>query len=225
MLLQRAILACVCVAAACGVTQAGVITDPAMALDADSLSSPLTPGINIIPDINGGGIFGFYNPNPSPILELEFQTRIAAGLNPTDVSSAFSCQQSNPFFLGCSIGYIPATGMLIIDFSGEGGAQQGIPTLLPGCASTPDGPGCDTVGHFGITLNYGFSFDGDSGGWSPSVNPELFPSTPVLAPQVINGPTINDATPEPSSLILFGAALLFAPLLPKVRALRNRKET
>src|SRR6202023_1587271 len=113
-----------------------------------------------------------------------FQVSIATGLEQGTINTAFNCQQSNPFFLGCFINYVPTTGLLSIGFSGvnppnQFGQKEGIPPLLPGCLSNPDAPGCRDVGHFIITLNDNFALNGASGGWSQTANPVLFPMSQI----------------------------------------------
>jgi hypothetical protein len=196
---------------------AGTLSDPSMGVKVGSLSDPFLEGGSMVPT-NGGGVFGYYNPFSTFITSLEFDVTIKTGLNPVDVSKAFVCndantpgRNSNPFFLNCGVAYNQDSGLLVIGFFGvnppddeppgdsEAGEQEGIPPLLPGCALTPDGPGCTGVGHFLITLNDNFAIRGiPSGGWSVANSPDLFATDPVIR---IAG------VPEPSS-----GALLFAGL-------------
>jgi hypothetical protein len=189
---------------------AGTLSDPSMGVKVGSLSEPFLAGGSIMP-VNGGGVFGYYNPFSTFITSLEFDVTIKTGLSPIDVSKAFVCNDAktpggnaNPFFLNCGVAYNLDSGLLLISFfgvnppseSGAGG-QEGIPPLLPGCGHTPDGPGCTVVGHFLITLNDNFSIQGDpSGGWSVARSPDLFTTDPVIR---------IDGVPEPSSgVLLFG---------------------
>ena len=199
----------------------GTITDPAMGLDSDSFSSPISSAGPFIP-INGGGVFGFYNDTGAIISQLNIRTTILTGLSQSIIDAAFTCEQPTSFFLNCSIAYQPATGVLTVSFFGvnppdgdefetpyspadnEHNEQQGIPPILAHCTLTPDIPGCNDVGHFVITLNDGFATVGDPhGGWSFDRNPELFSS---------DGPSFSVAaivteTPEPSAMILLGSGV------------------
>jgi hypothetical protein len=188
-----------------------------MGVKVGSLSDPFLPGGSIVP-VNGGGVFGFYNPLRTFITSLEFDVTIKAGLNSVDVSEAFVCNDAttpngnaNPFFLNCGVAYNPDSGFLVISFFGvnppdpdppgdsEAGEHEGIPPLRPGCALTPDDPGCTVVGHFLITLNDHFAIRGaPSGGWSVDRSPDLFATDPVIR---IAG------APEPSSGVLLLAGL------------------
>ena len=206
--------------------RAGTITDPTMGVDAGSFSDPLNSNTIITP-INGGGVFGYYNATSSIITSLVFQTTITTGLTDDQIAAAFSCQQSNPFFLGCSVGYTKATGVLEITFSGVNPAdgdettnnevdeQEGIPPLLAGCELTPDSLACNTVGHFVITLNDGFALTGTSGGWSAAANPDLFTVDPHFGVQSVG---IEALVPEPGSAVLLGFALLTVGVVAGIRA-------
>jgi hypothetical protein len=203
---------------------AGTLSDPTMGVKVGSLSDPFTVGSSIVP-INGGGVFGFYNPFRVFITSLEFEVTIRTGLDPTEVSAAFVCNDaetpgnnSNPFFLDCGVGYNPDSGLLVISFFGvhpdgdpdppgesEAGEHEGIPPLIPQCAKTPDAPGCTNVGHFLITLNDNFAIRGAPfGGWSADRSPDLFATDPVI----IIGPA-----PEPSSAALLLGGLVVLGLL------------
>jgi hypothetical protein len=197
-----------------GFCWAGTLSDPSMGVKVGSLSDPFLEGRLIVP-VDGGGVFGFYNPFSTFLTSLKFDLTIKTGLNPVDVSEAFVCNDANtpggnanPFFLNCGVAYNPDSGFLVIRFFGvnppdqdppdhtEAGEQEGIPPLIPGCGPTPDGPGCNVVGHFIITLNDDFAIQGPpSGGWSVAKSPDLFAADPVIR---IGG------VPEPSS----GAQLL-----------------
>src|SRR6186997_106407 len=99
---------------------AGVIKDPAMGVDVDSNSDPLSGGINFTP-VNGGGVFSYFNDTGHLITELLFETFAAPNLPQQEVIDAFVCNASNnqnPFFLDCSVDYQPSDGKLTIDFFG-----------------------------------------------------------------------------------------------------------
>jgi len=215
--------------ALCSIAQAnGIITDPRMSILEDQFSDPLTSTTVIVPDANGGGIFGFYNPTGVRITELTLTATIATGLDPTTISLAFACNGpndlggfANPFFLHCGFNYVGATGVLTVAFWGTNplseadqfqlGNHEGIPPLLPGCLPTPDAPGCTPLGHFAIDLNDTISVD--SGGWSNAANPLLFnPGQPVFGVAGFSntfGFVPNEfAVPEPTTTLLVGGAFL-----------------
>lgn len=195
-----------------------------MGVKVGSLSDPFSAGASILP-VNGGGVFGFYNPFSTFLTSLEFDVTIKTGLSPADVSAAFVCNDAstpgvnaNPFFLHCGVAYNSESGFLAINFFGvnpaetgeapnnsEAGEQEGIPPLIPTCALTPDGPGCTGVGHFLITLNDNFAVGGaPSGGWSVARSPDIFATDPVIKVAGV---------PEPSSAALLLAGLVGLGLL------------
>jgi hypothetical protein len=202
----------------------GIIHDPSMAVEAGDFSSALYPGTNFVPTADGGGMIGFYNATNHYITVLQFQAYIATFLDDNTIQASFACAEGNisPFFKECSVQYVPTTGLLAFSFwdtnpltgsetGDQAGAQKGIPTLLPGCAATPDAVGCNDVGHFAINLNNNFFHVGDSGGWNNTNSPGLFlPSGPVfIATQIstIFGDEPIDL-PEPATLAMMGGALV-----------------
>jgi hypothetical protein len=178
-----------------------------MGLESDSLSDPITVNTTFRP-INGGGVFGFFNPTPLTIIALDFQTALKSGLDPATLVGVFFCNDANtpihpnPFFTNCALDYNPTNGSLVISFFGvddDGGIQTlskasskdceeddpiferlGILPLLADCAQTPDAPGCTGQGHFVVTLNDGFVTTGTSGGWSVAASPFFFSQDPVF---------------------------------------------
>src|SRR5438552_8915095 len=117
LLLKRALFA-IGVAIVFSVTaSASIIKDPDMGIDEGSLSDPIFTTTSFIP-INGGGAFGFFNPGRTFITQIAFQVLIRPGLDQDTVLDAFHCQESNPFFLGCFVNYVPATGILRITLTG-----------------------------------------------------------------------------------------------------------
>jgi MYXO-CTERM domain-containing protein len=218
-LLKRLSISCCTVILVCAAAKAGIIKDPSMGMEDGSFSSPILPGGNFIPDPAGGGSFGFFNPNSSFIVEIDFFTFLFPNLNPADVNTAFTCNSgpANPFFLNCGFQYFPSSGLLTIRFFGvnpsdapedpfdnEAGEEEGIPTIPPGCPVEPAaGTPCFGVGHFVITLNDGFVVDpggGGTGGWS---DPNLFPGgdATLFVSDVIT------ASPEPGTMAMAAGAL------------------
>ena len=211
---------------------AGPIKDPQMGLDADSLSSPFTTGTTFAPN-NGCGVFRFFNPFPQFIVGITIETRILPELTPQQLNGVFQCNDQfttalpNPFFKNCAINYTFADGTLDIRFFGvnpdrgddpfpetEAGEHEGIPPLRPGCTvATADSEGCNRIGHFLLTLNNGFSEEGNNGGWSTTATPGIF---------LEGGPTFKvtqvTLTPEPAT-----AAMLFGALVCLGIAKRPRK--
>jgi hypothetical protein len=218
--------------ALCGISHAnGIITDPRMSILEDQFSDPFNSSTIFAPDGNGGGFFGFFNPTGVRITELTLTTTIATGLDPSVIAVAFACNDAssgggfaNPFFLHCGFSYVGVTGVLTIAFWGTNplseadqfllGNHEGIPPLLPGCAATPDAPGCAGLGHFAFDLNDSLTVTG--GGWSFEKNPNLFnPGEPVFTVGNFSNtfgfvPTGfgESAVPEPGTIILMGGALL-----------------
>jgi hypothetical protein len=196
--------------------RASLITDPDIGIEDGAFSDPIRVGTTFTP-INGGGVFGFFNPSETFfIVKLAFQVPIAGGLSQQLIDANFRCE-SDPFFLGCFFLYSPTAGTLDIEFSGTGlEGRQGIPPLPPGCAVDPHAPGCGELGHFGITLNDRFALTGASGGWSQARNPVFFP---------FGDPTFTTTevqfAPEPSSALLAAGALL---AILGVRRFRRRSQ-
>src|SRR5262249_15419165 len=132
----------------------------------------------------------------------------------------------NPFFHSCSFAYDPSSGELDISFFdpilrlGPSGAPlgAGIPTLPDGCSTHPDlvnaDFNCTASGHFGIILN---DVNGNpttppppDGGWRFDPNNPVFPDGPVVF--TVTQAEHDDSnglslTPEPSTFVLFGAAI------------------
>jgi hypothetical protein len=220
MLLKKTLGMSVAALVLSSVAWGGTITDPAMGLDSDSFSSPISSAGPFIP-INGGGIFGYFNDTGHIITELIIHTTILPGLSQNIIDAAFACQEPTAFFLHCSIGYQPLDGLLTISFFGVNppdgdniNEQEGIPPIPPNCTN-PESGACGNVGHFVITLNDGFATTGEpQGGWSFDRNPELFNA---------GGPSFNVAaiveSPEPSALVLLGSGV--AALLLRRRVNRR----
>jgi hypothetical protein len=182
------------------IARADVVPDPDIIFDDDSLSNPIGVGSTFTPSVDGGGIFLFFNPNSTPITQVEFDVTLTSALTPGFGVSSFdgiNCGGAD-FFSTCTI-TVPgaAPTEVIVEFFGQDSTHHGIPTLLPGCSSDPDGPGCSTVGHFAINLNNNDNPAGDVGGWETT--------TPFDTSVVV------DAVPEPSTAILLviGCALIF----------------
>jgi hypothetical protein len=216
----------------------GIIHDPAMAVERGDFSIAILQGLNFVPAGGGGGVIGFYNASAVNITELMFEVDIATNLDPTVIEQSFTCEQGNasPFFMNCSVQYVPSTGLLGISFWGtvpaaapgtaippdELGLHMGIPPLLSGCAGTPEDPGCTDVGHFAITLNNNFALSGDTGGWNNTNSPGLFNAggvTFVVADisTEYGAEPLELSTPEPATFALMGGALLGLGWLAKRR--------
>jgi hypothetical protein len=204
---------------------------PPCPLNAPSQPCPTT----ITPLSGGGGIFDFFNPSTTEtITELNFAVQLniqpsfspdcngAMGLAaPTciaDVESQFSCNNAttagaqNPFFEFCGVTFVPSYDAISFSFFGTNGTSApGILPLLPGCLTPPNTPdstspiNCTSQGHFSITLNYGFSSSGDSGGWSTSGNAGLFGDT---TPTINFISDVESSAPEPATALAAGLALL-----------------
>jgi len=189
------------------------ITDPAMGMDAGSLSIGILQFTGFIPNQigtqpdPGGGVIGLFNDTGSIVSSIDFRVFIKPGLAETLVDSAFVCNGANnpalpnPFFATCTLNYNSNSGQL--DFLFAGG--PGIPLPNPGCNdANKDDEGCSPgPGHFIMTLNDGFDEDprGSEGGWLAS-DDALFNGAPDI--------TIGAFTtaPEPSTLLLSGTAVL-----------------
>jgi uncharacterized protein (TIGR03382 family) len=211
---------------------ASTIPDPSAQIDAGSQSNPFSGlgSFNPTGD-NGSGIIALYNDTGGLLTSISMHTDIDPGLTYTTVNATtialdnidFSCNDANsgnPFFLNCGVtySYVPGNtfGVLTISFFGVNpyvpptsasgldlrGAHEGIPTLLPGCASTPDGPGCTDVGHFAFNF-----LSLQTNGWTdPSTESAVFlnDTFPTFAP-----PSYTDtASPEPGTSTLLAAGLL-----------------
>lgn len=210
----------------------GVIQDPAMGVEGGVFSDPIGVGVTFIP-VNGGGVFGFFNPFATFITALDFQVQIRTGLSSSLIAAAFTCNDQsttaspNPFFLNCSISYDSVTGLLGISFFGvnpmtpdttpfdtEIGKREGIPPLAIPCRP-PAPEDCSPRGHFAITLNNNFSVSTDSsGGWRPGASPDLFDTVPTITTTAV---TLD--APEPGTLLL-GLPLLGVFLLRRRARLR-----
>jgi hypothetical protein len=204
----------------CGVARANGIIDPAMKVLYDEFSDSISQGLQFQPNSGGGGVFGFFNATGHSITELTFETLIQPNIDPTDIASAFVCNQGNfnPFFLFCRVDYLQASGRLTIAFWGTNQAPAvdhlGVAPLPTGCtAANADSPGCTGSGHFAISLNDDFSLTPSTGGWSESVNPLLFPpggpTFTVTEIQTMTGAVPLDiaAVPEPGTIWLVACAL------------------
>jgi len=201
----------------CGATQGGTIIDPQMKMLEDELSSAILQGTQFNPNSTGGGVFGFFNATGKTITEITFETLILPNISPMTIASAFVCNQANfnPFFLFCRIDYAAFSGRMTIAFWGTTPPPTDHPGILPlpsGCLSTPDAPGCTGTGHFAVSLSDSFSLSDPNGGWSSTINPQLFlpglPTFTVTEIQTLFGatPTLI-ATPEPAMFGLVGVGL------------------
>ena len=184
-------------------------------LDLGCCSQPINAG-NIITPVNGGGIFDFYNPNNSPIIEMVFKADI--GVNAVVDDTHFVCNTNGLFFLSCDRSFVD--GILTFDFHGtntldgdegpvapdpdEPAQQEGITTLPAGCLPTeespdqPDSAGCTQAGHFVVDLN-----TGDSTGLWGNIqleNTEIATTTATY--------TSPFTLPEPEVFSLLGLGLL-----------------
>ena len=135
-------------------------TDPEIAVDAGSFSTPISLGSTCTPSADGGGICDFENDTGSTITLLEFEDSVnvpglpagsgqsqyppAPAPNPT-----FTCDPTNVFF-ECVILFqtppVTTTDEVTILFSGA-------PGIAPG-------------EHFEVNLNDNNSLTGDTGGWN-----------------------------------------------------------
>jgi hypothetical protein len=205
----------------CRPASADLFKDPDMSMDPGSFSTAISQFTGFTPNqTTGGGILDLFNDTGQTLTRFALTTFINTGL--TLAPNTFVCSTGpSPFFLNCSITYDPSTGSLTTLWSGvnppdndpndaEIGEQEGIPPLLPGCdAQNADTPACAGQGHFAISFNDEFSFTGNTGGWSPTVNPGLFSTAP----------TFQLVTPEPSGVVLIATALI---AIAGIRRLRKR---
>jgi len=209
---------------------AGTIGDPAAWIDPGGGSNPFygtgsfSPCGDIDPiTLQCTGIVHLYNATGFLLTSISLSTTINTDLSAASVSGSsivldgypFECGDGTPkFFLNCNISYAPDSGDLVISFFGVypvhqaapgdlKGLDEGIPPLLPGCVSTPDGAGCDDVGHFSFNF-LDFDLPAGSNGWT-SDNTTLFPGgvTPTL-----DATSTDTATPEPGASTLLAAGLL-----------------
>jgi len=190
---------------------AGIIPDPAMSIEEDSLSDPVSGGISFVAgeerggSIPGGGIFGFYNDTGFQITRIDIDTLANRSIPSADFDPAFQC--NSPFFLECDFFYNPDTGALRISFFGINSDHQGIPSCGRSCLDTP-------FGHFAINLNNPPP-EQDHGGWNLA---DFFPQDD--GPNGTDRPTsfvgsVN--SPEPGTVLLLGSALA------GVSAIRRRR--
>jgi hypothetical protein len=194
---------------------AGIIPDPAMSIEEDSLSSAVSEGFSFVADANGGGIFGFYNDTGFLITRIDIDTLANRNIGSRTFEAAFQC--NSPFFLDCRFFYNPNTGALRISFLGTNSDHQGIPSCGDSCLDS-------RIGHFAINLNNPPP-EQDHGGWNLAEffpqddgppNPEDPEQRPTDAPTGFVG-TVNP-TPEPSTMMLLLSSALLGGL-----ALRRRR--
>jgi hypothetical protein len=203
---------------------ADVIKDPRMEMDEGAYSDPIHVGTTFTANADGAGTFGFYNPTGRFIVALGFQTFLKPGLDfgndpvqPLD--AVFQCNDAadpfrpSTFFGSCTFAYDSTDGALDIRFfdplprrNSDGFLLGfGLPPLPVRCEDTPDTERCLNSGHFGILLYDPPDTPGGppptTGGWA---NPLLFPDGPAQF-------TVTEVatTPEPSTLVLLGGALVF----------------
>jgi hypothetical protein len=222
---KRWLSICVLLGALAATGRAGII-DPQMAVESAGDPLPFNGGVAFQPDANGGGVFQYFNNTGATIIAITFGTQVETGLIP---GPSLSCNMGddatapNPFFTSCMPSYDPTTGDLDFQFFGlsspdSGGIDKGIPPIIPGCTYLPDTPpsvGC-TQGTFSISLNFNFSLDGDSGGWTTLGDPQ-FTATSVQT---------DASTPEPWSGVLVGVGLIAGALLVAFRqSRRSQRET
>src|SRR5262245_23063900 len=121
-MLRSILLRSFLVAAAASATWASTIRDPAMDVQEDVLSDPVSHGIRIVPTANGGGLFGFFNDTGQLITALRFDLQALPGLSQDTIGANFFCgggrAAPNPFFLQCTIDYNSDNGHLTISFFG-----------------------------------------------------------------------------------------------------------
>jgi len=201
---------------------AGTIGDPAAWIDPGGGSSPFygtgsfSPCGDLDPiTLQCTGIVALYNATGFLLTSISLSTTINTDLSQTTVDNDFNCGDAvSGFFKSCSISYDADSGELVIAFFGVNpvhqaapgdlvGLDEGIPPLLPGCVSDPDGTGCADVGHFSFNF---LDVDQTTGsnGWT-SDNTTLFPggNTPTL-----DATSTDTATPEPGASTLLAVGLL-----------------
>jgi hypothetical protein len=205
---------------------AGTIRDPAAQIDAGSGSSSFSNlGYFSPTGDNGTGIIALYNDTGGLLTSITLGTGINIGLSTATINSDFTCNDANsgnPFFLDCGITYDSGTGELTISFFGVNpyvpptsasgldlrGLHEGIPPLLPGCTSTPDGTGCTDVGHFAFNF-----LSLQTNGWTDPNNAGLFVGG---VPPTFDPPVYTDTPlPEPGTCTLLAAGLLSLALLSR----------
>jgi hypothetical protein len=175
-------------------------TDPEIAIDADSRSSPISLGSTCTPTADGGGLCDFFNDTGSTITLLEFEDSVnvpglPAGsgvgqyLPSPDPNPTFTCDPTT-VFATCVILYqtppVTTTDEVTILFSG--------------------GPGIAPGEHFEVDLNNNDSLTGNTGGWN-TVDAGTFQTVEI---NTTNG--LYTGVPEPSMMWLLagGCALIFA---------------
>jgi hypothetical protein len=186
----------------------------------DEFSTAILLGSQFNPNLQGGGVFGFFNATGQTITELTFETMIQPGISGDIIDLAFVCNEgnSNPFFKYCRIDYNPTSGRMTIAFWGTNApptpVQEGIVPLPLGCTvATADQPGCTGTGHFAISLSDSYDIHDTDGGWSFSENPSLFlPGGPTFTTTELQYtfgaiPQLTAAVPEPAMFGLVGLGL------------------
>lgn len=180
--------------------------DPDILIDA-GLDPPglflLSSQLNVVqPDGTTPETFEFLNDTGSLVTRMSFETLINPGLNIFD-SGSFSCNPNTQFF-ACNVTYNQSTGDLLYSFFATQPAD-GDETIDPNEPNEQEGlpPGAD----FFITLD----------GWTSSpVGPggeTLYNGLPTF--------TNSFSTPEPSSVIFLGTALLLVGVLVRRRNVRR----
>lgn len=197
----------------CAASWASVIPDPAMGVEEEVLSDPVSRGIVFTPGPNGGGLFGYFNDTGNIIVRLDITTVALPGRSPSLFQPpVFICNAGgtaefeNPFFLDCAFQYSPTSGYLKISFfgvnpldgdglDGEAWDREGIGVACLTRCGDPE------FGHFAFNLNNGFSrTDNNTGGWE---DPEFFPPGPTVFLVYVNG------VPEPGTILLLLSGLAY----------------